>query len=89
MTKHLDENVNLGSKFVGRYKIYTYYKNHYQHNWFFTGMRVPYKSTQDTFTEDKLSSLEPMGQFDTWFKEASQTPGISEPNAMCLATATK
>ena len=52
-------------------------------------MRQPYKEEGEAFTEDKLVSKEPFGQFAAWFEEACNTPGISEANAMCLATATK
>ena len=51
-------------------------------------MRKPYKSRSEAFTEDQLTAREPFGQFRAWFDEACQTPGILEPNAMCLSTAT-
>lgn len=53
------------------------------------GMRIKYKDKSETFTEDALKSKEPFGQFEAWFNEARNTPGVLEPNAMCLATATK
>jgi len=53
------------------------------------GMRKAYKSSEEAFTENKLVAREPFAQFDAWFKLAAQTRGIEEPNAMCLATATK
>ncbi|XP_043269835.1 pyridoxine/pyridoxamine 5'-phosphate oxidase-like [Venturia canescens] len=52
-------------------------------------MRIKYKDKSETFTEDQLISKEPFGQFKEWFDVASKTPGIQEPNAMCLGTATK
>ncbi|KZC07183.1 Pyridoxine-5'-phosphate oxidase [Dufourea novaeangliae] len=52
-------------------------------------MRMKYKDKQDTFTEDRLSRKEPIGQFKAWFEEACNTPQIFEPNAMFLGTATK
>jgi len=56
---------------------------------FIGGMRIPYMGKDETFTEDQLVSREPYGQFNNWFERATQTEGIEEPNAMCLATATK
>uniref|UniRef100_A0A8C5QAC7 pyridoxal 5'-phosphate synthase n=2 Tax=Leptobrachium leishanense TaxID=445787 RepID=A0A8C5QAC7_9ANUR len=41
------------------------------------------------FEETHLASLNPIDQFSTWLQEVSQCPGIEEPNAMCLATATR
>lgn len=52
-------------------------------------MRIKYKDKSETFTEDQLITKEPFGQFKEWFDVASKTPGIQEPNAMCLGTATK
>ncbi|KAF7993689.1 hypothetical protein HCN44_010284 [Aphidius gifuensis] len=52
-------------------------------------MRIKYKDKNEAFIEDHLVSKEPYGQFKEWFEIASKTPGIQEPNAMCLATATK
>lgn len=52
-------------------------------------MRIKYKNKNETFTEDRLISKEPIGQFKAWFDEACNTPQIFEPNAMFLATATK
>ncbi|KAG5311830.1 PNPO oxidase, partial [Acromyrmex insinuator] len=52
-------------------------------------MRIKYKDKHETFTDDDLISKEPMGQFKAWFEEACNTPGILEPNAMLLATATR
>lgn len=56
---------------------------------FIGDMRVPYLAKDKAFTEDQLVSKEPFGQFNHWFEQAAQTEGIKEPNAMCLATATK
>ncbi|CAG7733997.1 unnamed protein product [Allacma fusca] len=56
---------------------------------FLGGMRTPYRGKEDVFTEDKLIATEPITQFDHWFQLASSTAGIIEPNAMCLATASK
>lgn len=52
-------------------------------------MRIPYMGKDEVFTEDQLVSKEPFGQFNNWFERAALTQGIEEPNAMCLATATK
>ena len=52
-------------------------------------MRIRYKDKSDTFTEENLVSKEPFGQFKSWFDIACETPGIGEPNAVFLATATK
>lgn len=54
-----------------------------------TGMRIKYKDKNDTFLEKHLVSKEPFGQFKVWFEEACTRKEILEPNAMCLATATK
>lgn len=56
---------------------------------FLGGMRIPYFNKDQAFTEDQLVSKEPFGQFNNWFERAAQTEGIEEPNAMCLATASK
>ena len=53
------------------------------------GMRKSYNEGHTTFSEQDLVSDEPMGQFESWFKKACETPHIDEANAMCLATATK
>ncbi|KAJ2948993.1 hypothetical protein O0L34_g5932 [Tuta absoluta] len=52
-------------------------------------MRLRYKDKNDTFLEKHLASKEPFGQFKAWFEEACNKKEILEPNAMCLATATK
>ena len=54
-----------------------------------SGMRKPYKGERDIFDLKDLTSKEPFGNFDQWFKIACETPGILEANAMTLATATK
>lgn len=56
---------------------------------FIGDMRIPYMNKDEAFTEDQLVSKEPFAQFNNWFERAAQTQGIEEPNAMCLATATK
>ncbi|XP_046965760.1 pyridoxine/pyridoxamine 5'-phosphate oxidase-like [Vanessa cardui] len=53
------------------------------------GMRIRYKDREETFLEKHLVSKEPFGQFKVWFEEACSRKEILEPNAMCLATATK
>ncbi|KAL2078129.1 hypothetical protein ACEWY4_025814 [Coilia grayii] len=52
-------------------------------------MRKKYKADDQCFEEDQLVSLDPMKQFGNWFDEATKCPEIGEPNAMCIATATK
>ncbi|XP_076361943.1 pyridoxine-5'-phosphate oxidase-like isoform X2 [Tachypleus tridentatus] len=53
------------------------------------GWRKPYKEHKDAFTERSLSVKEPIRLFEQWFNVASETPGISEANAMTLATSDK
>jgi len=53
------------------------------------GMRIKYRSKNELFLEKDLVSQEPIGQFKAWFEEAKDVAGILEPNAMCLATASK
>lgn len=54
-----------------------------------SGLRKPYRSKSCTFSENDLIAKEPFGQFKAWFETARNTQDIYEPNAMCLATATK
>ncbi len=53
------------------------------------GMRKPYLGAGETFDLKDLVAKEPYAQFSHWFDQAKSTPGIEEPNAMCIATATK
>uniref|UniRef100_A0A8D8WB09 pyridoxal 5'-phosphate synthase n=1 Tax=Cacopsylla melanoneura TaxID=428564 RepID=A0A8D8WB09_9HEMI len=50
--------------------------------------RVPYKSRNELLLEKDIVK-EPIKLFEAWFKEASNTPGIIEPNAMFIATSSK
>ncbi|ETN61135.1 pyridoxamine 5'-phosphate oxidase [Anopheles darlingi] len=52
-------------------------------------LRIKYKSEKEIFLESSLERKEPFGVFRKWLQEACDTPEIIEPNAMCLATATK
>jgi pyridoxamine 5'-phosphate oxidase len=52
-------------------------------------MRIKYKDKKELFLEKDLDSKEPIGQFKAWFEDAKKAAGILEPNAMCLATASK
>ncbi|XP_059181094.1 pyridoxine-5'-phosphate oxidase [Centropristis striata] len=52
-------------------------------------MRKKYKGDEECFEESHLASLDPIKQFGNWFDEAAKCPEIGEPNAMCIATATK
>lgn len=61
----------------------------YLYFFFSSGMRIKYKDKSETFTEDQLEFKEPIGQFKAWFDVACKTPGIQEPNAMVVATATR
>lgn len=54
----------------------------------FKALRVNYREKSDTFTEKDLTAKEPIGQFQSWLDLAIKN-GVKEPNAMCLATATK
>ncbi|XP_016412683.1 pyridoxine-5'-phosphate oxidase-like [Sinocyclocheilus rhinocerous] len=54
-----------------------------------SNMRKSYKSDQECFEEDQLTSLDPIKQFGSWFDQATKCPEVGEANAMCLATATK
>uniref|UniRef100_A0A8C4N6L9 pyridoxal 5'-phosphate synthase n=2 Tax=Eptatretus burgeri TaxID=7764 RepID=A0A8C4N6L9_EPTBU len=55
----------------------------------FTSMRKPYCGDEEVLDESKLQSLDPIKQFEEWFKVAMKCKEIGEPNAMCLATSTK
>lgn len=52
-------------------------------------LRIKYKEKKDIFHESSIDVKEPISLFRKWFNEAVNTPEIIEPNAMCLATATK
>ncbi|CAH2296399.1 pyridoxine-5 -phosphate oxidase [Pelobates cultripes] len=52
-------------------------------------MRKSYRSDEEAFEESHLASLDPIIQFNSWFQEVAQCSCIAEPNAMCLATATR
>ncbi|XP_053553549.1 pyridoxine-5'-phosphate oxidase [Bombina bombina] len=52
-------------------------------------MRKSYRGDDEAFEECHLVSHNPINQFTAWFQEVAQCPAIAEPNAMCLATATR
>lgn len=52
-------------------------------------MRKKYRDVSDTFLEQDIAVKEPFNLFKIWFEEACKIPEIIEPNAMCLATASK
>ncbi|XP_075033109.1 pyridoxine-5'-phosphate oxidase [Mixophyes fleayi] len=52
-------------------------------------MRKSYRNDDEAFEESHLVSLDPIAQFGAWFQEVLQCPVIAEPNAMCLATASR
>ncbi|XP_076855328.1 pyridoxine-5'-phosphate oxidase [Brachyhypopomus gauderio] len=54
-----------------------------------SSMRKQYKGEDECFVEDRLASLNPIKQFGEWFGQATACLEIGEPNAMCLATASK
>jgi len=51
-----------------------------------SGMRAKYHDEHSHFTEDDLTSVNPMVQFETWMEEATKCPLIQEANAMCIST---
>ncbi|XP_001863268.2 pyridoxine/pyridoxamine 5'-phosphate oxidase [Culex quinquefasciatus] len=54
-----------------------------------SALRIKYKEPKDIFHESSIEVKEPFHLFRKWFDEACSTPEIIEPNAMCLATATR
>ncbi|XP_050070957.1 pyridoxine/pyridoxamine 5'-phosphate oxidase-like isoform X2 [Anopheles maculipalpis] len=52
-------------------------------------LRIKYKSEKEIFLESSIERKEPISLFRKWMQDACETPEIIEPNAMCLATATK
>lgn len=56
---------------------------------FFVDLRVPYLENENSFLEKDIETKEPFSLFTKWFEEAKNNSAIKEPNAMCLATATK
>ncbi|XP_053671332.1 pyridoxine/pyridoxamine 5'-phosphate oxidase-like [Anopheles nili] len=52
-------------------------------------LRIKYKSEKEIFLESSIERKEPISLFRSWMQDACETPEIIEPNAMCLATATK
>lgn len=79
-------NITGRSKFTPNLVTLWYHKIIFLVN---SGMRIPYHGKNESFTEDQLVAREPFSQFNNWFERAAITEGIEEPNAMCLATATK
>jgi len=53
------------------------------------GMRKPYLGENQAFEVKDLVAKEPFAQFQNWFDQAKETPGIEEANAMCVASASK
>lgn len=52
-------------------------------------LRVSYRDKDDVLLEDSLESKNPHELFSIWFKKASERGDVRQPNAACLATATK
>lgn len=50
---------------------------------------MKYKDKTEKFREEAIEKKDPICLFRKWFDEALNTVEIFEPNAMCLATATK
>lgn len=48
-------------------------------------IRNPYKLPDEAFTEDNLVSLDPIKQFEQWFKDAAEH-SLEDVNALTLAT---
>ncbi|XP_050543458.1 pyridoxine-5'-phosphate oxidase isoform X3 [Daktulosphaira vitifoliae] len=55
----------------------------------FAQKRVAYRSNDDLFLEENLESKDPIKLFSSWFQNASECSDVRQPNAACLATATK
>ncbi|XP_055605927.1 pyridoxine/pyridoxamine 5'-phosphate oxidase-like [Uranotaenia lowii] len=54
-----------------------------------SALRVKYREKKDILLESSIEPKEPFQFFKKWLDEACNTPEIIEPNAMCLATATR
>lgn len=57
------------------------------HEFQWLDIRKPYKALDEYFDIEHLVAKEPINQFKKWFEEAAAH--VDEPNAFCLATATK
>lgn len=55
----------------------------------FTVLRVKYRDWSEVLLEEHLESKNPHQLFSIWFKKAAERADIRQPNAACLATATK
>ena len=51
--------------------------------------RQPYREDQDVLLEQELPTRDPYELFALWFAEAKSCPSIKEPNAVCIATASR
>lgn len=58
-------------------------------NIIFIGLRTKYNEKSNLLLEENIIVKEPFHLFKIWFEEAQSNPDVIEPNAMCLATATK
>lgn len=56
---------------------------------FYSALRLKYKGKSEVFLEKDILRKEPFGLFQKWLQEACGNQDIIEPNAVCLATATK
>ncbi|KAJ3642392.1 hypothetical protein Zmor_025184 [Zophobas morio] len=52
-------------------------------------IRTKYNDRTNLFLEEDIEVKEPFHLFEKWFNGVRGHPAIEEPNAMCLATATK
>jgi pyridoxamine 5'-phosphate oxidase len=55
----------------------------------FKGIRVPYRSPNDSFDLSDLKSKDPIEHFQYWFEYILKNKLSKEPNAVCIATCTK
>lgn len=54
-----------------------------------SALRLKYKGKSEVFLEKDILRKEPFSLFQKWLQEACGNQDIIEPNALCLATATK
>ncbi|KAI4461569.1 pyridoxine-5-phosphate oxidase [Holotrichia oblita] len=53
------------------------------------GIRISYNDRSNLLLEENITVKEPFNLFSKWYQDAVNNPSIIEPNAACLATATK
>jgi pyridoxamine 5'-phosphate oxidase len=52
-------------------------------------LRIKYLEKKEVFREDSIQKKDPICLFKKWLDEAISCEELLEPNAMCLATASK